>query len=126
MNRYLFLFAAFTLGMTSTAVAERPMPGEHDISAVRCRSQADCLPGTFCLFREGTCGKDGAEGGCTKRAEACTMNYDPVCGCDGNTYSNACAAATKGQSVERKGNCDEAAPSEVAPNEVTPSEVTEN
>ena len=121
MNRHLFLFTTFTLLLTSTCHAERPMPGEHDIPAIRCRTQADCLPGTFCMFREGTCGKDGAEGGCMNRAEACTMNYDPVCGCDGNTYSNACAAATKGQSVERKGPC-----GEVAPTVSTPGEVTEN
>ncbi len=35
----------------------------------------------------------------------CAMYVDPVCGCDGNTYSNSCVAASFGVNVWYKGQC---------------------
>ncbi|WP_018479813.1 Kazal-type serine protease inhibitor family protein [Pontibacter roseus] len=37
--------------------------------------------------------------------QMCTMQYDPVCGCDNKTYGNACEANRAGVTAYTQGAC---------------------
>lgn len=59
----------------------------------------------FCDLGIGNCRTPDAAGVCRVKTQMCTMDYTPVCGCDGMTYANACGAAAAGVSVDHAGEC---------------------
>ena len=80
--------------------------GECGMAAVcGTRGSPPCPLDTYCRFDE-TCGASDRGGICQPFPSACDSVEDPVCGCDGSTYSNACLAAAAGVSVARRGVCE--------------------
>ncbi|HEY5960969.1 MAG TPA: DUF6748 domain-containing protein [Polyangiaceae bacterium] len=64
-----------------------------------------CAEGQYCDFGLGQCQVADAAGTCQPVPEVCPTIFNPVCGCDGKTYSNACSAASAGISVDHAGAC---------------------
>lgn len=75
---------------------------------VACGARAGdtCSADEYCKFElSEVCGRADAQGVCAPRPQVCTAQFDPVCGCDNQTYSNTCAAAAAGVGVLAEGAC---------------------
>lgn len=100
-----------TAGMVCTAPVNdndnTPNNNDNTTSGAPCAGIAGlpCEAGQFCRFEQGDCLIADAAGVCTVVPQVCTEEFQPVCGCDAKTYSNACFAEMAGASVMFDGPC---------------------
>lgn len=84
--------------------ADEPCP---DIDCPGCFTSDECPPSQYCERPDGLCGEPGT---CAPRPVGCDDDCPGVCGCDGDSYCNACNAAAAGVSVQHEGECDDERP----------------
>lgn len=84
--------------VVSQGACEKACGGPDDVS---------CPDGSYCWFLDDApaCGGGVSEGSCTPSPEVCRDVLDPVCGCDGQDYANACQARQLGTDVAYSGTC---------------------
>ena len=75
---------------------------ENDCPA---NGSADVCPDLFyCAASSGQC-EGSVLGTCEIMPQACPYIWNPVCGCDGSSYANACTANAAGVNVDHAGEC---------------------
>lgn len=89
------------LSCNSGTCAPRRQPGES------CGTDGamQCDKGLVCLFEAGTCQTPKEPGRCQVAPVDCPNAYEPVCGCDGETWGNQCFAERAGVSLLHSGEC---------------------
>jgi len=77
------------------------------VSAAICGGPRDlqCRKTAYCQTPVGRCAGPKQFGTCHARPQICPDVFNPVCGCDGQTYANTCQAARAGTSVAHTGAC---------------------
>jgi hypothetical protein len=101
MRGFKLLIGLVLLACSGVAPATSAGIGEtcDGIAAIKCDN------GLWCEHPEGQCKVADASGTCIKAPEVCTQDYQPVCGCDGETYGNDCMRKAAKVQLDYGGEC---------------------
>jgi hypothetical protein len=102
----MFGLLAFGCGASGESRDESVASAAEEVIGARCSPYSTGpLPicgSTLEYCQVSACASIGA---CAAKPTACPAILDPVCGCNGVVYPNACQAARAGVSVKKKGRC---------------------
>jgi hypothetical protein len=88
-------------GGTAGAAGGGPRPATcGGFAGVGCGSDRQ-----YCRYEVGTCNVTDRVGECAIIPDLCVASWNPVCGCDGVTYANACEAERATMSIAHAGRC---------------------
>lgn len=90
-------------GTTNQENGNSSQENSSSASTDACLGNDQCQAGYYCKKPTGDC---DAEGTCTLIPEVCLDVWEPVCGCDSQTYSNTCYAAGQGINSLYEGECE--------------------
>lgn len=76
-------------------------------SGARCGGalKTACDTGLWCEPQSGRCASPNPRGRCVSVPMVCTMEYKPVCGCNGKTLSNDCVRRNAQIAKKHDGAC---------------------
>jgi len=95
------LAASLALALLGSGAAQAVGPGK----ACGGFPGIQCDAGCFVSKKPGARRINGMSGSCVRIPHFCPAHIMPVCGCNNQTYNNACEAARASGSILHKGRC---------------------
>src|ERR1041384_6224884 len=100
----LTILAAGLLAASPASAQERSRLKDGETCSTVDGSKS-CKVGSYCRREVGACTTvPKGEGVCREVPDICQDDVNPVCGCNGKTYSNACLAAIDDANVAHEGS----------------------
>ncbi len=107
MRVTILILACLSLSLNSAYAIEVTQDGKKvDVPVCGGFAGLRCNSNQWCDYpKDSVCGIADRFGTCRPKPEICAEIYKPVCGCNGQTFGNACEAAGQGQDVAYAGPC---------------------